>query len=64
MGPPTDPGPSSFQTVSPPLVMPTSNAHKQGRTDYSWGPRAIGDHGAPCPHPHLKPHPKKAYERY
>ncbi|CAI9603979.1 unnamed protein product, partial [Staurois parvus] len=21
----------------------------QGQTDNSWGPRAIGDHGAPCP---------------
>ncbi|CAI9572974.1 unnamed protein product, partial [Staurois parvus] len=29
----------------------------QGRTDNSWGPRAIGDHGAPVSS--LKPHPKK-----
>ncbi|CAI9568619.1 unnamed protein product, partial [Staurois parvus] len=31
----------------------------QGRTDNSWGPRAIGDHGAPVSSPTLKPHPKK-----
>ncbi|CAI9619478.1 unnamed protein product [Staurois parvus] len=32
----------------------------QGRTDNSWGPRAIGDHGAPVsPVPKLK----KAYEK-
>ncbi|CAI9554767.1 unnamed protein product, partial [Staurois parvus] len=30
----------------------------QGRTDNSWGPRAIGDHGAPVSLPKLKPHPK------
>ncbi|CAI9599208.1 unnamed protein product [Staurois parvus] len=30
-----------------------------GRTDYSWGPRAIGDHGAPVSLPKLK----KAYEK-
>ncbi|CAI9571408.1 unnamed protein product, partial [Staurois parvus] len=28
-------------------------------TDNSWGPRAIGDHGAPVYSPTLKPHPKK-----
>ncbi|CAI9570850.1 unnamed protein product, partial [Staurois parvus] len=33
--------------------------HKQGRTDNSWGPRAIGDHGAPVSLPKLK----KAYEK-
>ncbi|CAI9581475.1 unnamed protein product, partial [Staurois parvus] len=32
---------------------------KQGRTDNSWGPRAIGDHGAPVSLPKLK----KAYEK-
>ncbi|CAI9624172.1 unnamed protein product, partial [Staurois parvus] len=32
---------------------------EQGRTDNSWGPRAIGDHGAPVSLPTLKPHPKK-----
>ncbi|CAI9545516.1 unnamed protein product, partial [Staurois parvus] len=32
---------------------------KWGRTDNSWGPRAIGDHGAPVSLPKLK----KAYEK-
>ncbi|CAI9621823.1 unnamed protein product [Staurois parvus] len=32
---------------------------KQGRTDNSWGPWAIGDHGAPVSLPKLK----KAYEK-
>ncbi|CAI9565398.1 unnamed protein product [Staurois parvus] len=32
---------------------------QQGRTDNSWGPRAIGDHGAPVSLPKLK----KAYEK-
>ncbi|CAI9602924.1 unnamed protein product, partial [Staurois parvus] len=31
----------------------------QGRTDNSWGPRAIGDHGAHVSLPKLK----KAYEK-
>ncbi|CAI9542575.1 unnamed protein product [Staurois parvus] len=31
--------------------------HGQGQTDNSWGPRAIGDHGAPVSLP------KKAYEK-
>ncbi|CAI9622504.1 unnamed protein product, partial [Staurois parvus] len=31
----------------------------QGRTDNSWGPRAIGDHGAPVSLAKLK----KAYEK-
>ncbi|CAI9543897.1 unnamed protein product, partial [Staurois parvus] len=31
----------------------------QGRTDNSWGPWAIGDHGAPVSLPKLK----KAYEK-
>ncbi|CAI9588666.1 unnamed protein product, partial [Staurois parvus] len=31
----------------------------QGQTDNSWGPRAIGDHGAPVSLPTLKAHPKK-----
>ncbi|CAI9579455.1 unnamed protein product, partial [Staurois parvus] len=31
----------------------------QGRTDNSWGPRAIGDHGAPVSLPKLK----KAHEK-
>ncbi|CAI9545397.1 unnamed protein product, partial [Staurois parvus] len=33
--------------------------HGQGRTDNSWGPRAIGDHGAPVFLPTLKTHPQK-----
>ncbi|CAI9601100.1 unnamed protein product, partial [Staurois parvus] len=40
----------------------TSGAIKglaQGWTDNSWGPRAIGDHGAPVSLPKLK----KAYEK-
>ncbi|CAI9612664.1 unnamed protein product, partial [Staurois parvus] len=32
--------------------------NEQGQTDNSWGPRAIGDHGAPVSLPKLK----KAYE--
>ncbi|CAI9544655.1 unnamed protein product, partial [Staurois parvus] len=32
---------------------------RQGRTDNSWGPRAIGDHGAPV----SLPNSKKAYEK-
>ncbi|CAI9535635.1 unnamed protein product, partial [Staurois parvus] len=31
----------------------------QGRTDNSWGPRAIGDHGTPVSLPKLK----KPYEK-
>ncbi|CAI9586614.1 unnamed protein product, partial [Staurois parvus] len=34
-------------------------SHGQGRTDNSWGPQAIGDHGAPVCLPKLK----KAYEK-
>ncbi|CAI9568810.1 unnamed protein product, partial [Staurois parvus] len=37
------------------------HADTQGQTENSWGPRAIGDHGAPKSSPTLKPHPKKAY---
>ncbi|CAI9576301.1 unnamed protein product, partial [Staurois parvus] len=33
--------------------------HAQGRTENSWGPPAIGDHGAPVSLPKLK----KAYEK-
>ncbi|CAI9533095.1 unnamed protein product, partial [Staurois parvus] len=28
--------------------LPSAISTVQGRTDNSWGPRAIGDHGAPC----------------
>ncbi|CAI9583227.1 unnamed protein product, partial [Staurois parvus] len=38
---------------------PQPGAYNQGRTDNSWGPRAIGDHGAPVSLPKLK----KAYEK-
>ncbi|CAI9558003.1 unnamed protein product, partial [Staurois parvus] len=37
----------------------TVKSHKQGWTDNSWGPRAIGDHGAPVSLPKLK----KAYAK-
>ncbi|CAI9590706.1 unnamed protein product, partial [Staurois parvus] len=46
--------------VSPPLVTGTQKMDRhQGQTDNSWGPRAIGDHGAPVSSPTLKSHPKK-----
>ncbi|CAI9572395.1 unnamed protein product [Staurois parvus] len=32
---------------------------KQVQTDNSWGPWAIGNHGATVSSPTLKPHPKK-----
>ncbi|CAI9596257.1 unnamed protein product [Staurois parvus] len=35
------------------------HVYTQGRTDNSWGPRVIGDHGAPGFLPKLK----KAYEK-
>ncbi|CAI9608282.1 unnamed protein product [Staurois parvus] len=37
----------------------TRLSNNQGRTDNSWGPQAIGDHGAPVSLPKLK----KAYEK-
>ncbi|CAI9539039.1 unnamed protein product, partial [Staurois parvus] len=37
----------------------TALSPTQGRTDNSWGPRAIGDHGAPVSLPKLK----KVYEK-
>ncbi|CAI9561145.1 unnamed protein product, partial [Staurois parvus] len=37
----------------------TKECLDQGRTDNSWGPRAIGDHGAPVSLSKLK----KAYEK-
>ncbi|CAI9545834.1 unnamed protein product, partial [Staurois parvus] len=37
------------------------NVHtEQGRTDNSWGPQAIGDHGALCPCPNSRKPMKKA----
>ncbi|CAI9579956.1 unnamed protein product, partial [Staurois parvus] len=37
----------------------TAGCVDQGRTDNSWGPRALGDHGAPVSLPQLQ----KAYEK-
>ncbi|CAI9563315.1 unnamed protein product, partial [Staurois parvus] len=47
-----------------PVLVRTQNfrfpfTFNQGWTDSSWGPRAIGDHGAPVSLPKLK----KAYEK-
>ncbi|CAI9562575.1 unnamed protein product, partial [Staurois parvus] len=42
-----------------PWFIKKDNSNQQGRTDNSWGLRAIGDHGAPVPLPKLK----KAYEK-
>ncbi|CAI9573227.1 unnamed protein product, partial [Staurois parvus] len=58
MGPPTDPGPSGINQHL--RVLATAVTTAQGRTDNSWGPRAIGDHGAPVSLPKLK---KKTYEK-
>ncbi|CAI9612398.1 unnamed protein product [Staurois parvus] len=46
----------------PDMIIPPGrlkNSIDQGRTDNSWGPRAIEDHGAPVSLPTLK----KAYEK-
>ncbi|CAI9560902.1 unnamed protein product, partial [Staurois parvus] len=45
--------------VSPPLERCYRLAPTQGWTDNSWGPRAVGNHGAPVFSLTLKPHPKK-----
>ncbi|CAI9561516.1 unnamed protein product, partial [Staurois parvus] len=48
------PGPrTGFQTKLVDSVM-KKECSDQGRTDNSWGPRAIGDHGAPVSLPTLK----------
>ncbi|CAI9602223.1 unnamed protein product, partial [Staurois parvus] len=59
------------QNTVNPLIAPDVNpflpsviSTEQGRTDNSWGPRAIGDHGGPCVLTHTQTTPKKAYERY
>ncbi|CAI9562927.1 unnamed protein product [Staurois parvus] len=51
-----------FYKLFKPSAKPEANktcACNQGWTDNSWGPRAIGDHGAPVSLPKLK----KAYEK-
>ncbi|CAI9556460.1 unnamed protein product, partial [Staurois parvus] len=45
--------------ISGDLLKYSSGLTTQGWTDNSWGPRAIGDHGAPVSLPKLK----KAYEK-
>ncbi|CAI9557798.1 unnamed protein product, partial [Staurois parvus] len=40
-------------------ALQNTNEQHQGRTDNSWGPRAIRDHGAPVSLTTLKSHPKK-----
>ncbi|CAI9604572.1 unnamed protein product [Staurois parvus] len=52
---PLCPCPKSKKPMEKDLLM----RFTQGRTDNSWGPRAIGDHGAPVSLPKLK----KAYEK-
>ncbi|CAI9608570.1 unnamed protein product, partial [Staurois parvus] len=62
MWPPTDPGPSGSSQVSKWSARPWLGGMcclQQGWTDNSWGPRAIGDHGAPVSLPKLK----KAYAK-
>ncbi|CAI9562521.1 unnamed protein product, partial [Staurois parvus] len=46
----------TMQRINPlgSTVSITSMFYCQGRTDNSWGPRAIGDHGAPVSLPKLK----------
>ncbi|CAI9533222.1 unnamed protein product, partial [Staurois parvus] len=45
-GPLLTPGPRQITLEHSKLVC--TNSGEQGRTDNSWGPWAIGDHGAPC----------------
>ncbi|CAI9580313.1 unnamed protein product [Staurois parvus] len=62
MGPPTDPGSSgnSYTTnCDAHFSAFNTSVSGQGRTDNSWGPWAIGHHGAPFSLPKLK----KAYEK-
>ncbi|CAI9539975.1 unnamed protein product, partial [Staurois parvus] len=62
MGPPTDPRPSGKRKRSYLIThgdVAKNLAQRQRRTDNSWGPRAIGDHGALVSLPKLK----KAYEK-
>ncbi|CAI9623060.1 unnamed protein product, partial [Staurois parvus] len=66
---PSKPHTAKLHTVNP-LIAPDDNpflpsviSTVQGRTDNSWGPRAIGDYGARVL-AHTQTTPKKAYERY
>ncbi|CAI9586255.1 unnamed protein product, partial [Staurois parvus] len=47
------------QTIQEDPLAEVRDMEDQGQTDNSWGPQAIGDHGAPVSWPTLKPHPKK-----
>ncbi|CAI9610419.1 unnamed protein product [Staurois parvus] len=59
-GPLLPPGPRPVSKWSVRWCLyPEKASDVQGRTDNSWGPRAIGDHGAPVSLPKLK----KAYEK-
>ncbi|CAI9604488.1 unnamed protein product, partial [Staurois parvus] len=60
MGPPTDPVSRAVPEFPNDQSAPgRCKKRPQGRTDNSWGPQAIGDHGAPVSLPKLK----KAYEK-
>ncbi|CAI9619392.1 unnamed protein product, partial [Staurois parvus] len=62
MGPLLTPGPQAVPEFPNGQSAPggaIKHYFKQGWTDNSWGPRAIGDHGAPVSLPKLK----KAYEK-
>ncbi|CAI9606283.1 unnamed protein product, partial [Staurois parvus] len=48
----------ALRFVNGPVKTTGREGRRQGRTDNSWGPRAIGDHGAPVSSPTLKLHPK------
>ncbi|CAI9599521.1 unnamed protein product, partial [Staurois parvus] len=49
----------SLPKSNPSTKQRNSSSQLQGRTDNAWGPRVIGDHGAPVSLPKLK----KAYEK-
>ncbi|CAI9538531.1 unnamed protein product [Staurois parvus] len=54
-----NPGPRTVPKFSNATGSKPNSSSNQGWTDNSWGPRAIGDHGAPVSLPKLK----KAYEK-
>ncbi|CAI9577264.1 unnamed protein product, partial [Staurois parvus] len=61
-GPLMTPGPRAvpeFPNGQSAPVLDCEKVSHMGRTDNSWGPRAIGDHGASV----SLPKPKKAYEK-